>query len=180
MNAFEEIVAGLLHQGGYWTIVGYKVNLSKEKKEQLGKPTMPRPEIDVLAYHVGQNRLLWVECKSYLDSTGVTFKSFDPNKDPSVGRFKVFTWDDYRLIVTDELVKQVVADGMTADNPEVQYCLVAGKVASETDRECIRLYFNELGWLFYDDKWLKEKLQKASTGSYEDDIAVIVAKLFCR
>ena len=36
MNAFEEIIAGLFWEEGYWTHVGYKVNLPKEKKAELG------------------------------------------------------------------------------------------------------------------------------------------------
>lgn len=35
MNAFEEIVAGLFWEEGYWTHVGYKVNLPKEKKDRI-------------------------------------------------------------------------------------------------------------------------------------------------
>jgi hypothetical protein len=38
MNAFEELVAGLLRQEKYWTIVGSKDSLPKEIKATLGKP----------------------------------------------------------------------------------------------------------------------------------------------
>jgi hypothetical protein len=58
MNAFEEIVAGLLRQEGYWAYVGYKVNLTKREEADLGKSSLPRPEIDVLAYQAKDN----VEC----------------------------------------------------------------------------------------------------------------------
>jgi hypothetical protein len=71
MDAFEEIVAGLLWEEGYWTTIGYKVNLPKPVKVELGKPSLPRPEIDILAYQADDNELIWVECKSYLDSRGV-------------------------------------------------------------------------------------------------------------
>ena len=51
MNAFEEIIAKLLNQEGYWTRTGYKVNLSPPQKAEIGIPSMPRPEIDILAYN---------------------------------------------------------------------------------------------------------------------------------
>lgn len=180
MNAFEEIVAGLLQQERYWTVIGYKVDLSKEKKAELGKPSLPRPEIDVLAYNVSENKLLWVECKSYLDSRGVTFASFINENDPGAGRYKVFNQPNYRKIVTEELVKQVVATQMTLPNPTVKYCLVAGRIATEPDRKKLKKYFSDNDWLLFDDNWLMVKLVQASTGSYEDDSAILVAKLFAR
>ena len=35
MNAFEQIVAKLLNQEGYWTQIDYKVNLTKERKRKM-------------------------------------------------------------------------------------------------------------------------------------------------
>lgn len=71
MDAFESIVAGLLWEEGYWTSIDFKVTLSKNAKAELGKFSLPRPEIDILAYQAMDNSLLWVECKSYMDSRGV-------------------------------------------------------------------------------------------------------------
>jgi len=51
-------VSRLLWQEGFWTTIGFKVNLPKEKKALLGKPTMPRPEIDILGYQAKENLLL--------------------------------------------------------------------------------------------------------------------------
>jgi hypothetical protein len=180
MNAFEEIVAGLLRQDGCWTIVGYKVNLSKKGKVELGKPSLPRPEIDILSYKAGENLLLWVECKSYLDSRGVSITAFTGEDERGAQRYKVFNLPEYRRIVTEELIKQVVTSQMVLPNPIVKYCLVAGRIATETDRIKLHQYFEKQSWLLYDDSWIKQQLIKASTGSYEDDIATIVAKLFAR
>jgi hypothetical protein len=71
MDAFEQVVAGLLFREGYWVTQGYKVELTKEEKRLIGKPCSPRWEIDLLAYKGSTKELLAVECKSYLDSVGV-------------------------------------------------------------------------------------------------------------
>jgi len=180
MNAFEEIVAGLIWQEGYWTHVGYKVNLPKPQKRELGKPSMPRPEIDILAYRATDNSLLWVECKSYLDSRGVTIDALTGKDERSAQRYKVFTQPEYRRIVTAELTKQVVSAGLARPNPTVKYSLVTGHIATDPDREELHEHFAEHGWILYDENWLKRGLEGLSASGYEDDVATVVAKLFAR
>jgi hypothetical protein len=68
MYAFEPIAAGLLREGGYWTSIGYKVEVPKEVKVASGKQCLPRPEIEALASRARDNHLLWVALKSYLES----------------------------------------------------------------------------------------------------------------
>jgi hypothetical protein len=65
MDAFEQIIAALFEQEGYWTLQNYRVDLSTEDKRQLNNPSMPRPEIDILGYKPRENELLVVECKSF-------------------------------------------------------------------------------------------------------------------
>lgn len=180
MNAFEEIIAGLFWEEGYWTHVGYKVNLPKEKKAELGKPSLPRPELDILAYQASENQLIWVECKSYLDSRGVKIEALTGEDERSAQRYKVFTWPKYREIVTAALINQVVETKITAPKPKVDYCLVTGKIATSLDRERLHEYFNHHGWLLYDEHWIKNGLERMSKSGYSDDVAVIVAKLFAR
>ncbi len=180
MNAFEEIVAGLLWQEGYWVNIGYKINLSKVKKTEIGKYSMPRPEIDILAYRVCDNLLLWVECKSYLDSRGVKFQALTGEDVASAERFKIFTKPEYRRIVTEELIKQVEETKLTLPNPSVGYCLVTGRIATDYDREKLHKHFTERGWILYDESWIKKGLERLSKSGYEDDVAIIVAKLFSR
>ena len=73
MNAFEEIVKQYLEAEGYWVRHSVKVEISKDDKKAIGLPTMPRPEIDLVALNVKENELLLVEVKSFLDSPGVYF-----------------------------------------------------------------------------------------------------------
>ena len=180
MNAFEQIVAGLFRTEGYWTITGYRVNLTKQEKKEAGKPSLPRPKLDILAYKGITNELVWIECKSYLDSTGVRYSSFINENDPGFQRYKVYNDTLYRKVISKALIEQTVLVGLTRSHPILSYCLVAGKVYSEKDRENLREHFSNNGWLFYDNLWLKEKLKNAADSQYEDDTAMIVAKIIQR
>lgn len=71
MDYFESIIKTLLESESYWVRQSFKVNLTKEEKRNVGKHTIPRPEIDLLAYKSNQNKVLAIEVKSFLDSSGV-------------------------------------------------------------------------------------------------------------
>jgi hypothetical protein len=177
MNAFEELVAGLLRQCGYWTHLNYKVKLSKDDKRSLDKPSLPRPELDILAYRPATNTLLWVECKSFLDSGGVHIGAFNGENPDGAQRYKVFTNPRYRELVSWSLIQQVLEEGLALPDPSLQYCLVAGRVHPHS-REALHDHFEKNGWLFYDDIWLRDELKKLAKLGYEDDLAIMVAKLF--
>jgi Holliday junction resolvase-like predicted endonuclease len=178
MNAFEELIASLLEREGWWVRAGYKVSLTKELKVLAGRPSMPRPEIDLLAYKAAQNELWVVECKSYLDSYGVHFSALvQPDK---ANRFKLFTDPVLRDIVVDQLVSELTQEQMCLPNPTVRLCLAAGKVKTEEDRHKIRDYFTSREWLFLDDRWIRAALHSTAKGGYEDSIAPLVAKLLLR
>jgi hypothetical protein len=91
MDAFEQIAGLLLENDKYWVRHSVKVNLTKEEKVKINKPSTPRPEIDIVAYDVVQNILFLLEAKSYLDSGGVVYeKVVEKNKFPN-GRYKILT-----------------------------------------------------------------------------------------
>jgi hypothetical protein len=73
MDAFEQVVSEMLWMDGFWVQTSVKVNLTPREKGSVGKRTMPRPELDIVAYRGRDNFLYVVECKSYLNSRGVTF-----------------------------------------------------------------------------------------------------------
>lgn len=176
MNSFEQLVAFLLNQEGFWTLIDYKVNLSKDEKKEIGKSSMPRPEIDILAYKPNENTLYWVECKSYLDSGGVRITDLFLSAENANNRFKVFTLPKYRKIISEALIRQVVAQGLAVDNPKIYYCLVAGNIF-KGEKSRVKAHFDENGWLLFDNEWIKEKLKRVSKIGYEDNIAVIVSKI---
>ena len=50
MDSSENIVAMLLDREGYWVRTTYKVELTKEEKRKIGRPSSPRWERGVIAY----------------------------------------------------------------------------------------------------------------------------------
>ena len=71
MDAFEDVVAGLLEREGYWIRRSFKVELTKAEKRRVDKASAPRWKIDLIAYKPSTSTILAVECKSFLNSMGV-------------------------------------------------------------------------------------------------------------
>ena len=103
MESFEEIVKVLLEEDNYWVRQSEKVNLSKEEKKKTGKPSIPRPEIDLVALEQSKNHILVLEVKSYFDSQGVKISELDTEHATTKGRYKLFTNKNYRDIVLTRL-----------------------------------------------------------------------------
>jgi len=175
MDAFEEIITALFEQEGYWTLRNCMVDLSKEQKRELKNPSMPRPEIDIVAYKPRNNELVLIECKSYLDSAGVRLISVMPDVE-SGRKIKLFADSLYRQRVTEEFVKQAKVSGLLLSDPSVQYCLVAGNIYP-LDRESLRDHFQKQGWLLYDPEWIKDQLNNIAKIGYKNSLAVMMAKL---
>ncbi len=180
MDSFENIVAHLLQRQGYWVQTSFKVDLTKEEKIRIGRPSSPRWELDVIAYKGAGNQLMVVECKSYLDSPGVRIRGFDPS-DKTYGKlFKLFNNQVLRDTVLKRLAIQLAESGACAEEPDVVLALAAGRFATEADRVAVRCHFEENGWELFDDKWLCEQLIEMSKGSYENETDAVVSKILLR
>jgi hypothetical protein len=90
MDAFEQLVSEILWMEGYWVRTSVKVDLTKEEKHMIGRPSSPRWELDIVAYSGRDNLLRVVECKSYLDSPGVRATAFDGSNASHAARYKLF------------------------------------------------------------------------------------------
>jgi hypothetical protein len=173
MDAFEDLVASLLRRQGYWTQVSYKVLLDKAtKRNELSKHSLPRPEIDIVAYQPGTNEVLWVECKSYLNSPGVRLRQVTDGPHP----IAVFANVQYRQVVSQQLLIQLQEQKMILPGAQLSFCLAAGHIA-ESDREGLQALFDRMSWRLWDETWLKEQLEIFSGMAYENEISVVVAKL---
>lgn len=180
MDAFESVVGEILWRDGYWVQPSFKVELTKAEKVAIGRPTSPRWELDLVGYSGQRNELLVVECKSYLDSTGVQYCAFNGGNEKFGNRFKLFNDDTLRKVVLRRLSLQLVDAGLIDEDPSVKLALVCGKISRDEDRRQLQEHFDMNGWLLWDDRWLKEKLQAISTGGYENSPVAVVAKLLLR
>ena len=180
MDAFENLVSELLWQEGYWVRTSFKVNLTKEEKRDIGRPTTPRWELDIVAYSAKCNVLRVIECKSYLDSRGVQASEVISPKSPGKSRYKLFTDEKLRETVFNRLALEMEILGACARKPKVTLGLACGKIASAKDHGELKAHFEQKGWELFDPDWLKEKMKQLSEASYENQISSVVAKLLLR
>jgi hypothetical protein len=179
MNTFEAMVKQYLEGKGYWVRGSVKVKLSGDEKKAIGLPSMPRPEIDLVAFNVRENKLVLVEVKSLLDSGGVDIDSIKGEDKKLAERYRIFNKPNYRKIVTNALKKQFIELGLIQKNTDITYALAAGKIYSSEEPE-IEKYFKQKGWLFISPKMIRESIHKLAKESWEDDPVAMTAKLILR
>lgn len=179
MDHFESIISTLLEAEGYWVRRSFKVNVTKEEKRQIGKPSIPRPEIDLLALHFSTNEVFALEAKSFLDSPGVKLAQLQEEHEVPEGRYKLFTSHRYRSIVLSRLLKDLIADGMASSNTKISLGLAAGKVYQGQSKP-IREFMEKNKWLFWSPEDIKNKVTALAKRGYENDPAIITAKILMR
>lgn len=180
MDAFEQLVSEILWMEGYWVRTSVKVELTKEEKRQIGRPSSPRWELDIVAYSGRDNLLRVVECKSYLDSRGVILNAFNGTDMKGAERYKLFSDATLRQVVFKRLQLQFAASGACLPDAEVRLCLACGRIASDLDRTGLHTHFADKGWELWDEPWLRERLKVMSGRSYENQVSAVVAKLLLR
>lgn len=180
MDAFEYIVSKVLQDEGYWTLMSYKVDLSKEDRRAINNPTMPRPEIDIVAYKPSTNELLIVECKSYLDSQGVGHKAFTVPNSPKAKLYKLFNRPELYQMVSKRLVQQMKREGRIATPaPKPILCLAAGKIYSD-HQQSLQAHFDKMKWLLFTPEWVSERIKSMSDKGYENEVMTVVTKILQR
>ena len=177
MNAFESLVGMLLRRQGYWTAQNVKVGLTASDKVRIARTSSPRWDIDVVAFKGSTGEVLAVECKSFLDSTGVVFRNgqFEPAQ-----RYKMFSEPKLRKVVLNRLRSQLVEDGLCPKDVTVTLGLAVGKLASRTVPADLEGHFERQGWKLFTPKWVATHLGDTAKAAYEDDIAFMVAKILGR
>ena len=179
MEYFESIIKTLLEHEGYWVRQSFKVNLAKQEKKQIGKPSMPRPEIDLLAFKPKAREVLLFEAKSYLDSPGVRLADIQEVFQIPEGRYKMFTCTNYRNIVLNRLRQDLQNLGMVSGDTKINLGLIAGHVY-QGGSEKIRSYFTSKGWLFWSPEDVRDKVNALAAKGYENEPAIITAKILMR
>ena len=179
MDHFESIVATLLEADGYWVRRSFKVNLTKDEKRQIGKPSIPRPEIDLLALHAGRNEVIAFEAKSFLDSTGVKLEHLQMEHGAPEGRYKLFTSQTYRTIVLGRLQQDLVKLGMATAGTRIRLGLAAGNVNQYRSTE-MRAFMTSRDWVFWSPEDIKQKVTALAARGYENDAAIITTKILLK
>lgn len=178
MDSFESIVKTIFENKGYWVKTCFKVELTKEEKRKIDRPSSPRWELDIVAYKGGSDEILVIECKSYLDNPGVKAEGLKNGKYKE--RYKLFNEQLLREIVLGRLVIQLSELEACNKNTPVKLCLATGKVASDEDRKEISTLFRANGWEFYSDEWIKNELIQLSNSGYENEVAIVATKIVNR
>ena len=176
MNAFEDIVRRYLEAQGYWVRQSVKVEITKEQKVEIGTPTMPRPEIDLVAYKPSKNELVLIEAKSYLDSYGVYYEAVTDPHDTGAARYKLFTNSIFQEIVTETLVDQYLGSGLIKNKVKVNYGLAAGNIHKGNEKP-LADYFRKNSWILITSDQLRKFVEQCATKGWEDDVVTITAKL---
>ena len=178
MDAFEELVASIFRSKGYWVHQDYKIDLTPEQKRAIDNPTIPRPEIDLVAYKPGKADLLVLECKSLFDSGGVHAADFEVGP-TNKSRYKMFTRPDLRALVLASLTKQLRETDQISGGLEPKLGLVFGH-ATAVNRKRLEPLFERSGWLLFGPEWLQNELKELAERSYENSVAAMVTKLLLR
>tara|TARA_R110002073_G_scaffold165737_1_gene322412 strand:+ start:445 stop:993 length:549 start_codon:yes stop_codon:yes gene_type:complete len=179
VDSFEALVRLLLEKDGHWTRQSEKVNLSKIEKCATGKPSIPRPEIDVVAFRPSDNKIIAMEVKSLLDSPGVKADHLAKEFETTEGNYKLFTCKNYREIVFQRMLHDYRKEGLADANTQIQLGLAAGKIYSK-DEPRLTLLFHERDWLLWSPSLLAKKATALSEIGYENDPFVLLAKLLVR
>jgi hypothetical protein len=179
MDHFESIVQTLLEAEGYWVRSSYRVDMTKEEKRSVGKPSMPRPEIDLIALHFARNEVLALEVKSFLDSPGVKLADLSKVHDVAEGRYKLFTSKKHREVVLGRLKKDLLKDGAIDESTTIRLGLAAGKIYRGQTVD-IRQHLERNDCFFWSPEEIRSKVSALADGAYENNPTSITAKLLLR
>ncbi|HEX6642587.1 MAG TPA: hypothetical protein VF215_15820, partial [Thermoanaerobaculia bacterium] len=139
-----------------------------------------RPEIDVVAWKPSTNQLLIIECKSYLDSTGVRAEHLHGDDAVENDKFKLFNRAPLREMIVMALIRQLPAEGLIiGGDPTVQFVLIAGKIYSKHEAK-VRAKCDEEGWRLITPTELANGVRQFANRGYENDVITIVTKLLER
>jgi len=179
MDAFEEIIGKLLDEENFWVKHSVKIDLTKEEKRMINKPSAPRPEIDLVALDFKNNMLYLIEAKSYLDSPGVKISDLAENNEIQEGRYKLLTSANYRRVLSKRLKQDWLKMGLINEDTVINYGLVAGKIYQNKEAE-IESLFVKKSWMFWGPSKVKSKLEALVGKGYENSAITVISKILLR
>lgn len=126
------------------------------------------------------NTLRVIECKSYLDSTGVAAADLMTDGARYAHRYKLFTDPTLRTVVLNRLALQFADMGACRPQPIVRLGLACGHFKTNNDRTQLREHFTAEGWELLDEQWLRIHLARLAQGSYENKTSAVIAYILLR
>jgi len=182
MDSFEQVVSEILWNEGLWVWRSFKVELTAKDKADIGRPTSPRWEIDIVAYDAPGNVVHVIECKSYFDNPGIGTRwlreEFSPSKSKT-GFLKLFREVQLKNVVFRRLAGQLVEEKRCRPNPTLRLGLACGHT-KKSARDELKKHFEVKGWDLYDEEWLRSKLRETAKRGYENQVSTVVAKILLR
>lgn len=176
MDAFEHIVGLYLQEKNYWTRHSVKVDLTKADKAKIKLPTIPRPEIDLVAYNPVSDTLVLIEAKSYLNSSGVTIGGLSGTDTKTKDRYRLLNNKTYQKVVTDRLVESFIKNKIIKKTTKVKYALAAGHVQRKS-LTAVDDYLRKNGYLYFDPVDIKQTIKNLADKGWDDNIITVTAKL---
>lgn len=176
MDAFEHIVGLYLQEKNYWTRHSVKVDLTKSDKEKIKLPTIPRPEIDLVAYNPVSDEIILIEAKSYLNSSGVTIGGLSGTDKKTKDRYRLLNNKTYQKVVTDRLVKDFIKRQIIKKTTKVKYALAAGNVQNKSLKD-VAVYLAKNKYLYFDPIDIKQTIKNLANKGWDDNIITVTAKL---
>lgn len=187
MNSFEQIVAKIFESKNYWVKSNVRVELTDKEKIRIMMDkkkglSLPRPEIDIVAYSPTRNELLIVETKSYFNSFGVKLSEVSRQHSVPKGTFKLITCKNYRQIVTNGLIREFVnRDLIKSKSVKVRYFLVGGNTYPQNKPESIEKIKNFLEGkkiAYWGIEDIRRELAVIADSGYEDDVVTMATKIY--
>lgn len=179
MDFFEHIARRILEDQGYWTRVSVRANLTRHQKRQLGKPSLPRPEVDVIAFSPETRELIFFEIKSYLDSPGVPVDALAYTTKWEGNRYKLLTLRKYARMVTQAILKEYRAKGLLSGRVKVRFGLVAGKIKKGEDARLRQIALKNK-WVYLGPADIHKAVSGYADLDYENDPIVLTCKILNR
>jgi hypothetical protein len=179
MDNFESIIRTLLEADHFWVQSSFKVELTLEEKRHIGKHSMPRPELDLLALNFEQNEVLVVEAKSFPDSPRVRVEDLEQEHDIADGRYKLFTSERYRTTVFKRLLLQLCEYGMANADTKISLVLAARNVYKDQTVAIQELLLTR-DFVLWSPEEIKAKVTALAKRGYQDDAAILTAMILLR
>lgn len=171
-EAFEEVVATLLENCGYWVKRNVKLRVPAARALGFGNSAF---ELDIVACrHSDPFEVLIVECKAYGRSGGVDWQTFSPPQNHHHRhRYRLFWSPDLRNQITHLLQTNGIIPAA-----EPVYCLASAATVAASHPQ-ISSYLREREMRLLDRAWVSDQLVALGENPvYQNNIVACMSNFY--